>query len=162
MKKQQFCMTHEQRQVAARCLDDVADSVRLLAEHGQEVAGMVSIYAWLRKWLVGDGSHSALSAKLREIRELRDVLDKAAPDKAPGDPRLDSAVRSCAAWMLWRVTSFMLGQHDASVAVWTRMGLAQVTARYEGVTPAFTEGDASSAGPLAAPAAEAAGDGAPP
>lgn len=143
-------MSSEQRQIASRCLDDVADSVRILAEHGQEVAGMVSIYSWLRKWLIGDGSSSALTHKLREIRELRDVLDRAAPDKAPGDPRLDSAVRSCAAWMLWRVTSFMLGQHDASVAVWTRMGLAQVTARYDGVAPAFADGEAAAAAPPAA------------
>lgn len=132
-------MTPAQREKASACLDTVAGAITVLAQHGQEVSGMVASYSWLRSWLLRDGSVRELSAKLRDVRQLRDVLDEAAHGKSPGDPRLDSAVRSSVAWMLWRIASYMLGQHDESIDVWLRMGSAQVVARYDGVEPKFSD-----------------------
>lgn len=135
-------MTTEERAVAAGCLDVVADTVLLLTSHGQETRGFVTLYSGLRSWLTRHGSMHELRALRDEASGMRRVLEEASSSKASGDPRLDAAVRSNLAWTVWRVASFMCGQHDASVAVWCRMSLAQARARYEGVKPMFTEGDA--------------------
>ncbi len=116
--------------LARECLACAGDTIVLLTTKGHETAGFVALYARLEQWRKSGEIAREVRAISRDATEMRKSLDDSILGKSPGEPRLDATLNATVAWMLWRIAKFMLGQHDATVLMWCRMGRAQAQARY--------------------------------
>lgn len=127
-------LTEADARIAGECLELVGDCLMQLTNFGHQTGGLIEHYAFLCVWLRDQGGQRALKARIREISDMRSVLDDALVGKPAGEARIDASLRSSVCWVIWRTASLLTGKHDATALIWCRMAKASIAARYEGVT----------------------------